>query len=104
MKNKTTPRAPALWLCLPQATYFEAANASSSVNLIQTGNGQFTLTISHVIKNPIKHAFNYLTYYSSILPHSFALQSTPETVDALRGTGATNEGQSLFNFFKTRKS
>jgi hypothetical protein len=52
-----------------------------------TSGIQVTLTIGYDIKNSNRHAFDYLTHYNRILPHTFGAHSTPETIDPLSGTG-----------------
>jgi len=47
---------------------------------------QVTITIGYDIKNSSKHAFDFLTHYNRMLPHTFYLHSTAETINPLAGT------------------
>ena len=86
------PTSPVNWvngnLGGSQAHYVEGMSAPfQCVMDFLTPGTQVTITIGYDITNSSKHAFDYLTYYNRIMPHSFALHNTPETIDPLIGTG-----------------
>src|SRR5690242_16809818 len=46
-----------------------------------------TIVIGYDIMQGGKHAYDYLTYYTRILPHNFPTHNTPETINPLTGSG-----------------
>ncbi len=87
-----SPTSPVNWvngnLSGTQAHYIEGMSVPYQCVMTDlTIGAQVTITIGYEIKNSNKHAFDYLTHYSRILPHGFPLHSTPEIIDPLIGTG-----------------
>jgi hypothetical protein len=71
-----------------QAHYLEGM--SVAYRCLMTGltaNKQITVVIGYDIRNSSKNAIDYLTYYDRLLPHSFSLHSTAETIAPLSGSG-----------------
>jgi hypothetical protein len=48
---------------------------------------QASITIGYDIRRNGKNAYDFITHYNRIMPHTFPLHSTPETIDPLLGSG-----------------
>ena len=86
------PTTPVQWvngnLGGSQAHYIEGMSVPYQCVMTDLVIGtQVTLIIGYDVMNSSKHAFDYLTHYNRLTPHSFLNHSTQEAIDPLAGTG-----------------